>query len=90
MGDAWKTFGITLIVLLALISAILIAAYLSRECNTNLDCVEDEYCAFNHKCISYPSRNVTVDLLPAAFIIGLSLIICALILRGYLPLKKKR
>ena len=88
MTDAWKIFGITTIVFLGIISAVLIASYISRECNTNLDCKEGEYCAFNHKCYSYSAYAIcTENILPAAFVIGISLIVAAYIFKE--GMKKK-
>lgn len=83
MADTWKIFGITIIVLIALVALILIFQFLSRECNTNLDCQQDEYCAFNHKCTPLPSSNQTQTSLSSSIILGISIIIAALILKNY-------
>jgi len=82
MADAWKTFGITMIVLIALISMVLILSYISRECNSDLDCNENQYCAYNNKCYNYPNIQYKYfNLLPSAFIIAIAIVIGALILR---------
>ena len=85
MSDAWKTFGITIIVLLAIISAFLIASYISRECNTNPDCNENQYCAYNNKCYSCPNIQPKYsNLLSSALVLGIAIVIAALILKGKL------
>ena len=81
MTDVWRIFGITIIVLIAIVSLILIFAYLSRECNTTLDCSEEEYCAYNHKCIPYLSNNQEYNLFFSSLVIGISIIIAAFVLR---------
>ncbi len=81
MADNWKTFGITIIIIISIISLILTFAYLSRECNTNLDCSNNEYCAYNNKCIPFPAEKEEYSLLPSSILIGISIIISALILR---------
>jgi len=81
MSDIWKTFGITIIVIIILISAVLIFTYLSRECNNNLDCNQNEYCSFSNKCIEFPPSNNVISLLPSSIVIAISLIISAYILR---------
>ncbi|MEK6951910.1 MAG: hypothetical protein AABX29_08100 [Nanoarchaeota archaeon] len=50
MSNIWKQFGITISVLIVLGLITYTFVYISRECNTNLDCSQNEYCAFNHKC----------------------------------------
>ena len=83
MSEAWKVFSITILVFLAIISAVLIAFYVSRECNTNLDCGEGRYCAYNNKCYDFPADNVKyVNLLPFALVIGVAIVIVAYLLRG--------
>jgi len=84
MSDAWKVFGITIITFLVIISAILLFFYISRECNTNLDCDDSEYCAYNHKCYTYLAGDVMpANILPAAFVVGIALVIAAFILKGH-------
>ncbi|MEK6922584.1 MAG: hypothetical protein AABX08_02170, partial [Nanoarchaeota archaeon] len=79
----WKVFSITILVFLGIISAVLIAFYVSRECNTNLDCGEGRYCAYNHKCYDFPADNARyVNVLPAALVIGIAIVIGAYILKG--------
>ena len=88
MSDTWKVFGVTIIAFLIIISAILLFSYLSRECNTNLDCDASEYCAYNNKCyMSLTGDLMPVNVLPAAFVIGIAIIIAAFIFKG--PLGKK-
>ncbi|MFH1591850.1 MAG: hypothetical protein ABIB47_00580 [Candidatus Woesearchaeota archaeon] len=81
MSDMWRIFGVTIIVLLAIISAVLIAAYVSRECNTNLDCGGGRYCAYNHKCYDSSSNSKSANLLPSALVIGIAIVISAYILK---------
>jgi len=50
MPNIWKTFGITISVLMILGLISYTFVYISRECNTNLDCPSNNYCAYNHKC----------------------------------------
>ena len=59
MADAWKVFGLTIgvLIILSLISYAFI--YISRECNDNLDCPSDNYCAYNHKC--YPTQQIKTE-----------------------------
>ena len=87
MSDAWKIFGITLIVLIIISSTVFVFAYLSRECNNDLDCSPSEYCAFNHKCIPKSTKEPAENLLPSAIILGISIIVSSFILRS--KLKKK-
>jgi len=88
MSDVWKTFGITIIVLIVIVSAILLVSYLSQECHTNLDCSDGEYCAYNHKCVPHPNDDDSgKSLLPSAFVIAIAIIIAAFIIKG--RMKKK-
>lgn len=80
MADAWKIFGVTLIVLIAIISIILIFQYLSRECNANLDCQQDEVCTVNHKCIPYPPSNYKSSI-ASSMIVGIAIILSAIIIK---------
>ncbi len=80
MSDAWKTFGITMIVLLSFISLILIFSYLSQECNTNNDCSIEEICAVNHKCV--PLAKTTRLDIASPIILGTAIIIAAYIVKG--------
>ncbi len=88
MTNAWKTFGITMTTLIIITSIILTFSYLSRECNTNLDCKETEYCAYNHKCIPYTPTSPSQNLI-SSIIIGISIIIAALILKNNITIHKK-
>ena len=88
MSDAWKTFGITIIILLAFISLILIFSYLSRECNSNNDCSTKELCAVNHKCVPL-STSTSIDL-ASPIILGIAIIIAAYIIKDYKPRRNTR
>ena len=88
MSDVWKTFCITIIVLIIIISGVLIVAFISQECQTNAGCSEDEYCSYSHKCVPYPSREFsTKNLLPSAFVVGIAIVLGAYIIRGKIKYK---
>lgn len=51
-----------------------------RECSFDRDCASDSYCGSDYQCHKYPVITET-NYVPAALIIGISLIIAAVILR---------
>ncbi|MEK6952839.1 MAG: hypothetical protein AABX29_07530 [Nanoarchaeota archaeon] len=75
MADAWKTFGLTIsvLIILSLISYAFI--YISRECNTNLDCPSDNYCAYNHKCYPFPQTKTETYSMTFIFMISIAAIL---------------
>jgi hypothetical protein len=81
MADVWKVFGITIIVLIIIISGILIFSYLSRECNRDSDCPANEFCAGNYKCTPLPSVDRSSDI-TSSIILGIAIIASALIIRN--------
>ena len=82
MSDAWKIFGITLIVLIAVIALILIFAFLSRECNTNVDCPETQICTNNHKCVAAPPPASDGSGIASSLVIAIAVIIAAIIIKS--------
>lgn len=78
MADAWKTFGITISVLIVLSLITYAFVYISRECNNNLDCPQNNYCAFNHKC--YPLQQVKTVEKDSSFYVFIISILSILIL----------
>ena len=57
MSDVWKPYGITISILIILSLLVYAFSYISRECNTNLDCSQNYYCAYNNKC--YPMQTTS-------------------------------
>lgn len=51
-----------------------------RECSFDRDCDSDSYCGSDYQCHKYPVITET-NYVPAALIVGISLIIAAVILR---------
>ena len=80
MSETWRTFGMTLIVLLSIACGLFIFSYLSRECNSHSDCQQNEVCTVHHTCISRGKTTYTNIL--SSLIVGISLIGTALILKG--------
>lgn len=52
----------------------------SRECSLDKECNEESYCGSDFKCHKYPTITKH-NYVPAAFIIGVSVVIAAYILK---------
>ncbi len=84
-AEAW--LGAIFIIIIILLFLAWIVTYAQRECNSNEDCAKDSYCGSDFDCHRHPiimqekiiSQN---DYTGAAFILGLSLVVAALILRS--------
>ena len=88
MPNIWKTFGITISVLmiLGLISYTFI--YISRECNDSLDCPSDNYCAYNHKC--YPMQQIKTENNSSLYIFIISILSILILSYFYYKTLNKR
>ena len=72
------------IILALVILIIILVSYAGRECNSNRDCPDNAYCDSQYDCRQYPEQVVLTQntYLPAAIVLGLSLIVAAFIVRG--------
>ena len=69
-------------VILALVGLTVFLVNLAmRDCNSNRDCASNAYCGSDHGCHYYPENIVVKEnsFLPAALIIGISLIVASYI-----------
>jgi beta-lactamase regulating signal transducer with metallopeptidase domain len=72
----------------ALLVFVIIGFFLSfnsRECNSNDDCKEDQYCGYDFKCHNHPvivKEVVNYKFPTAAMILGICLVISAIIFRA--------
>ncbi|MFC1691448.1 hypothetical protein ACFL0W_04685 [Nanoarchaeota archaeon] len=80
--------AIIIAVILAIIILIMLFTYAARECNSDSECAEEEYCASDFSCHpvpivqeTYVTNNVTYNLTKAALILGLAIVVAAYILR---------
>lgn len=83
--------GIAELALIVIIVIIIIAIgsfinFTNRECNGNNDCREDQYCGSDYSCHNIPvikkePKVTNINLLPAAFVLGIAGIIITIILR---------
>lgn len=76
--------GIVLVVLALFLFALFLINIASRECNSNSDCKDTEYCSTDYRCYQFPDRVVVdegTSFMGAAFILGVAIIIAAIILR---------
>ncbi|MFH1682245.1 MAG: hypothetical protein ABIA37_00460 [Candidatus Woesearchaeota archaeon] len=83
------------IILALLILIIFLVDVAKRECQGNNDCPENAYCGTDYECHQFPEEIIIKEnnFVPAALILGISLIIAAYIFKGgklpQLPFKKE-
>ncbi len=79
--------GIALALVAVILALTIFAFYLvnvaQRDCNSNRDCPENSYCGVDYECHEFPQQIMVKksNFLPAAIIVGISIIVGAFILR---------
>ena len=76
--------GNAVILIIAVVGLLIIFAQIfdlaARECSLDKDCDDESYCGSDYKCHKHPTIS-KYNYVPAAFIIGISLIIAAYLLK---------
>ncbi|MBU0457170.1 MAG: hypothetical protein ABH824_00725 [Nanoarchaeota archaeon] len=83
--------AVAIILALVILGFFLVSLAL-RECNSNKECPDDSYCGTDYECHPYPDEIIVKknNLLSAAIVLGVSLIIAAYLFKnGKIPLIKK-
>ena len=72
------------IILALLILIIFLVNIAQRECHSSSDCSLNSYCGADHRCHQFPDEIIIKEhnYIPAALILGISLVIAAYIFRG--------
>ena len=80
--------NVALAIVAVILALTLLIIYLiglaSRECGSNKDCPETAYCGSDYECHAFPEEIIVRENsnLPAAVIVGISLMAAAYIYRG--------
>ena len=80
--------NVALAIVAVILALTLLIIYLigltSRECGSNKECPSTSYCGSDYECHSFPEEIIVKENsnMPAAFIVGISLIVAAYIYRG--------
>jgi len=76
--------AIIAIILALIVFAIVLIYFAKQECYSNRDCPDNAYCGSDHECHLYPESLVIkeTNYLPAAVILGASILGAAYIFRG--------
>lgn len=75
--------AVVAVVLVFVILAMFLTNIAQRECDNNRDCADNSYCGTDYECHEFPGQVVVkeTNFIPAALIVGISLIIAAYIFR---------
>ena len=75
--------AIVAVILALVILGVFLISIAQRECNSNRDCPGNAYCGTDYECHNFPEQIVVKEnnFIPAAIIVGTSLIISAYIFR---------
>ncbi len=82
-----KKAEIAIAIIAVILALIILVIYLvniaTRECNNNSDCPSNSYCGTDYACHEFPNQVIVkeTNFIPAAIIIGISLIIAAYIFK---------
>ena len=78
--------GVLFLIVIIIFFFVWLVTYAQRECNDNGDCSKDSYCGSDFSCHKYPAIQQSIagksDYTLAAFLLGLSLVVSAIILRS--------
>jgi hypothetical protein len=83
MNKKGNALGAVAIILAMVILGIFLITIAQRDCNSNRDCSDNSYCGSDHECHQYPDKIIVEEhnFLFPAFVLGVSLIISAYIMK---------
>ena len=84
MNKKGAALGIVAVLLALILLAIFLVGLALRECNSNKDCSDNAYCGSDYECHEYPNNTVVQknNFVPAALILGVSLVLAMYLYRG--------